>query len=70
MSGGRFDVMMLVPGLPFNGKTLETGSLGGSESAGLYMAKALARQGQHVKMFCNTDALDRDEEGVEYYPIA
>lgn len=64
-----FDVMMLIPGLPCNGKSLENGSLGGSESAGIYMAKALSRLGQHVKVFSNTPDRSRDEEGVEYYPV-
>lgn len=63
-----FDVMMLVPGLPCDGTPMDKVSLGGSESAGIYMAKALAKAGQHVKVFCTTGARSRDEEGVEYYP--
>lgn len=64
-----YDIAMLVAGLPFDGDTLEKGSLGGSESAGLYMAKALARQGNAVKMFCNTNDISSDADGVTYYPI-
>ena len=64
-----FDIAMYVGGLPFDGNTLEKASLGGSESAGLYMGKALARAGHSVKMFCNTDDISRDAEGVTYYPV-
>jgi len=35
-----FDISMLALGLPFDGHTLKSKSLGGSESAALYMAKA------------------------------
>ena len=63
-----FDISMLVLGLPFDGSTLKTKSLGGSETAGLYMAKALARTGQHVRVFCNTQEQSQDEDGVEYFP--
>ena len=35
---------MFVPGMAFNGQSLNAHSLGGSETAGLQMAFALARQ--------------------------
>jgi glycosyltransferase involved in cell wall biosynthesis/SAM-dependent methyltransferase len=63
-----YDIAMYVGGLPFDGSTLENHSLGGSESAGLYMAKALARAGNAVKMFCNTNDISFDDDGVTYYP--
>jgi glycosyltransferase involved in cell wall biosynthesis/2-polyprenyl-3-methyl-5-hydroxy-6-metoxy-1,4-benzoquinol methylase len=65
----RFDVSMLVPGLPCDGYSLLRGSLGGSESAGIYMAKALSRLGARVRVFCNTGAPSVDTEGVAYAPI-
>lgn len=44
-----------VPGMPFNGATISSGkSLGGSESAGYYMAKALAARGHKVIVFTNS----------------
>jgi hypothetical protein len=63
-----FDIGMLVPGLPFDENTHDTGSLGGSEGAGLYMAKALARAGQHVRIFANTKQAE-GKDGVEYYSV-
>lgn len=65
-----FDIVMLVPGMPFDGETLEKESLGGSETAGLYMAKALANRGHHVTVFCNTAHSTEDALGVRYVPIA
>ena len=68
------DIAMLVPGLPFDGETLERQGLGGSETAGLYMARELARLGHHVQMFSAGDrrgtydgvAYRRLEEFSEY----
>jgi glycosyltransferase involved in cell wall biosynthesis/SAM-dependent methyltransferase len=56
--------------MPFDGNTIKERSLGGSESAGLYMAQALARKGQHLTVFCNTDTASEDEYGVRYIPAA
>lgn len=39
-------------GLPFNGHTLETKGLGGSETAALCMAREFAKLGHEVYMFC------------------
>lgn len=52
-------------GLPFNGDTIKTQSLGGSESAAYYMAKELAEKGHNVTVFTNS----KDEgkfDGVKY----
>lgn len=46
-------VTMHCGGLPFNGNTLKTKSLGGSETAAYYMARELAKQGHHVILFTN-----------------
>lgn len=70
MSFKDFDVSMAIPGLPFNGETLEKHSLGGSESAAVYMAKALAREGTRVTVFCNTNEPGQDAEGARYMPLA
>lgn len=62
------DVVFCVPGLPFDGHTLKTKSLGGSESAGYYLARALAKRGHRVKMFSGTDKTEFTD-GVEYRPL-
>lgn len=63
------DIAMFVPGIPFDGSSFERGSLGGSESAALYMAKALATLGHRVKVFSNTREISSDREGASYYPL-
>ena len=62
----KLSMVFLVPGLPFDGNTMETKSLGGSETAGLCMAREMAKMGHIVKMFCNTDT-HAEYEGVNYY---
>lgn len=52
-------IVMNVLGLPFNGETLKTKSLGGSESAGYYVARELAKRGHKVTIFTSSR-----EEGV------
>jgi glycosyltransferase involved in cell wall biosynthesis len=63
-----FDISILIPGLPIKPDTLESESLGGSESAGLYMARALATEGAHVTVFCNSPVSWVDGKGVRYFP--
>lgn len=46
-------------GLPFNGDTIKTKSLGGSETAAYYVAKELAARGHRVTIFTNSQ-----EEGA------
>lgn len=59
-----------VPGLPFNGDTLTKASLGGSETAGLSLARDLRQIGDNrVMMFCNTTAPGL-YDGVAYIPAA
>ena len=64
----KLTISLLVPGLPFNGETIKTESLGGSESAGYYLAKALAQRGHRVTMFNNTPQRGT-WDGVEYRPV-
>ena len=47
-------IVMHCGGLPFNGDTIKTKSLGGSESAAYYMARELVKQGHHVTIFTNS----------------
>ena len=46
-------------GMPFNGDTIKTQSLGGSETAAYYLGKELAARGHRVVMFTNSQ-----DEGV------
>jgi len=52
-------------GLPFNGDTINTESLGGSETAAYYMAKELAAKGHRVTMF-TTSEQEGEWDGVKY----
>lgn len=76
MSEGKIqplDISLAVPGLPFDGNSAVTASLGGSETAGYYMARELARLGHHVRLFCNCTATGMKPgtyDGVQYYPLA
>ena len=46
-------IVFYTEGLPFDGETPEREALGGSESALVYMARALAARGQQVQVFCH-----------------
>lgn len=60
-----------VPGMAFDGNTIKEGnSLGGSESAGYYTAKELARRGHSVFVFSNMpDSQGKKIDDVVYIPI-
>lgn len=62
-------ITIAVPGLPFNGETFDKQSLGGSESAGYYLARALAKMKHSVTVFCNTEKPVFCED-VNYLPLA
>lgn len=64
----KMDIILAVPGLPFNGDTFDNQSLGGSESAGYYMGRALARCGHRVQVFCSTPHRLAAKD-VDYLPI-
>ncbi len=66
-------------GLPFTGDSLTETSLGGSETAVLYMARALAKRGHDVKVFNNcpkpgkydrVDYFDFNKQWRDIAPIA
>ncbi|MCH8884240.1 MAG: methyltransferase domain-containing protein, partial [SAR324 cluster bacterium] len=78
------NIVFYVPGMPFNGETIagssncedrspSTGSgqsLGGSESAGYYLAREMARRGHSVTAFTQIAGHEAGEwEGVRYVPI-
>ena len=61
-------IIMADDGIPFDGRTPETGPLGGAESAFVSLAEALARRGHAVTAYtlC-TEPLDH--KGVEWRPV-
>lgn len=65
----KYHISMLVPGMPFDGDTLEEKSLGGSETAGLSLSKEFSRMGHHVCMFANCDKPGFYDD-VIYRPIS
>lgn len=65
----KLDINFFVPGMPFDGQTIKDKSLGGSETAGYYMGRELAKRGHRVNMFTNTSEPGHDEFKVQYLPL-
>ena len=63
------DIIFMTAGMAFDGHTVKNKSLGGSESAAYYMARALARRGHRVRHFTNTEKTEI-VDGVTYMPIS
>lgn len=59
-------IVILALGMPFNEKTVNERSLGGSESAAYYQARELARRGYRVDLWTSIDTDSVDELGVRY----
>lgn len=59
------DIVFYTEGLPFDGQTPFERSLGGSESAVVFMVRALARRGHMVRVFCPCERPGR-YDGVDY----
>ena len=64
----KLDIVMYMNGMSVDFDTLDRKSLGGSETAGVSMAHALAKLGHHVTLFCNTDNPGK-HDNVNYVPI-
>ena len=64
----RLTILMLVPGMAFDGSSLEQISLGGSETAALSMALALGRRGHEIVVCCNTPAPSVGPANVRFLP--
>lgn len=62
----KLSIAIVTLGLPFHGDTLKTGALGGSETAAISVAKALADRGHEVYVFCNCEK-PGTYDGVIYY---
>jgi glycosyltransferase involved in cell wall biosynthesis len=52
MKHEALDIVLYTEGLPFTGDTLERQSLGGSETAFIYVARELAKLGHQVTAYC------------------
>lgn len=61
-------VVIYAPGIPFDAETIATKSLGGSESAAHYQARAIAALGHAVVVF-TTHETPKSGDGVTYAPI-
>jgi len=62
------DIVFVTGALPFDGRTPRVASLGGSESACVFMAEALARLGARVQVFCNCTE-EGEHFGVRYHNL-
>jgi glycosyltransferase involved in cell wall biosynthesis/2-polyprenyl-3-methyl-5-hydroxy-6-metoxy-1,4-benzoquinol methylase len=60
------DILIACDGMPFNGDTLKTESLGGSETSALQMAKALRNKGNIVTVFSHCKGKEGKYGGVTY----
>ena len=60
--------VFFVDGMYFDGAKPEEKCLGGSETAGLHLAKALAARGHEVHLFCRCGA-EATYDGVRYHGI-
>lgn len=65
MSNKKLLIGFYASGIPFHGNTITEKSLGGSETAVLYMARELAKRGHDVKVFNNCDK-PGNYDGVDY----
>lgn len=61
-------IVLWAGGMPFDGRTIETESLGGSESAAYYMAEQLRVRGHEVIVFTTHANPQPSPSGVTYHP--
>lgn len=59
-------IVFACPGMPFRGDTLQTKSLGGSESACYYIAREIAKLGHKVLVFTTQEDAEGEWDGVSY----
>ncbi len=65
----RLDIAFAAPGLPFDGGTLETQALGGSETAVICLSRELAARGHRVRVFSNQPRPGL-YDGVQYLDLS
>ena len=66
----RFTIALVTGGLPFNGNSLKSGSLGGSETALIYISQSLAKLGHRVHDFCQCKGQEGEYDNVTYIDVA
>jgi 2-polyprenyl-3-methyl-5-hydroxy-6-metoxy-1,4-benzoquinol methylase/glycosyltransferase involved in cell wall biosynthesis len=64
------EVVMVLGGMMVGPKTLDTKSLGGSETAAICAAKAIRKLGHMVTVFGNVEEEGIDEDGIRWCSIA
>lgn len=62
-----YDIVIHCLGMPFDGNTINHGTMGGSESAAYYVALELAKAGHNVTVFTNCEEYSTTD-GVKYIP--
>lgn len=62
------DIIIANKGIPFNGRSVGRQPLGGVESATIALAEALAQRGHRVRVYNDTEAVERIN-GVEWRPM-
>lgn len=62
----KLRIVIYAAGMPFDGDTVKTASLGGSESAAYYMGKELASRGHNVVCFTSKQGQAKTVDGVTY----
>ena len=64
------DILMVVAGMDMAPDTISSGkSLGGSETAGIQLAEALAKMGHHVVLYCNTPKAQKVNDNLFFQNI-
>jgi 2-polyprenyl-3-methyl-5-hydroxy-6-metoxy-1,4-benzoquinol methylase/glycosyltransferase involved in cell wall biosynthesis len=66
---GALNIQLHALGMPFDGATVATRSLGGSESAAYYLARGLAARGHAVTVWTGIEAPASKIDGVTYQPV-
>lgn len=64
----KLNIIFYINGLPFKYNTLEKQSLGGSETMGLQMSRAMADRGHDIVVFCNINKPDI-HGNIRFIPI-
>ena len=68
MPRDNYHITFYIPGLTFDGDSLETHSLGGSETAAICLGREMVALGHDVRLFCNTREI-KEYDGVIYCPL-
>lgn len=66
----KLEIAIAVPGMKLYPGVFQKESVGGSETAGYMMARALARRGHQVYLFCNIDKVAEDDLKVHFFPLS